>query len=975
MVLGLGLGLGLSGGSAGVGYAEPSFLLSDLTFSTARTSTTPYIDSNGEWAKAGANVAINYRAWGSGDLVGPMAQEPRTNKVEYARPSADAVSDHFAVGSGSVSVVTDSGAPITDDFTNNTSVWEVAASGSDVTVEWAGTTGNTNSHTMQITYKVVTAAINQAATLSIEGVGGTLLNARVWDWVYTTNVTPADSTDNLRLVVPDGMTIRFFFADAQEETGQDTNYLPHFTFPIDTAGASASRSFEVASLTNFGTLGATGSIAASFVLWGGSSTEDGVALANSSSPTTNNLEYRIAGAGDDKLSAEKANSSILSQNYGNRARLPRRKNLSVAWDVESLYAYDQGAAPFAEQIGDKTLSGIDTFYLNNVTGSSLYSTVILSDLKVWDTKISKSQAASVTRNSSDVVVLIGPQSNAQRIMFKPNSANGLRGDGELALVKLLNRYMANVDVYSISDTSIAGASCLKANTQAEGASAGFYLYDEDISELGNIWGAKYNPHLATLNIPSTAKVYLLYDQWQFDLPGDDSDPANVPMTTWKVGTKAVFAHLKSRYTNLEIVVQAPTGRATSSAIICEAFRTAVLEIAAELSYVTVLSSSIDKKFDSGEGNAHYFDADYIDLAERFGRYILKQESVLDLGTTVGPTIGAAKFYGGYEKINVPITHDAGGTDFLPTTAIEGFGIDVGGSAATVSAAVRFSATQVDLTLSAAPSNGDALLLTYPAGNTQLYTDIDNTIRDNSPYTFPLQAVSDLTVVEGDIFVDSGNNIAYVEATDSVKTYSAGASVQAIATIDGSVASLSRDSASTEPEFATNHLLFDTDDRLNYDADFTADDTHFMMLALETPSSLPSFGGLLAFQNTSNSTDTKARLYLRSNGQLLWSQNEANSNVELVSDITTSRKMTIMLDFTSNSNCDVYIDGYATPTLSFDPRDNYEGATIVNIGLGADDTLGSGMGKLYALCHKTGAPTALEREIIFKQANDRYSLGL
>ena len=963
---------GIIGGNDIAPVFSKDFLSSDDTTNIAsvRSSTTPYIDSTGKWALAAANTPIFLRAWGSGALSGLFAQEPRTNKILYARPSTGLVSAHFATGSADVTIATDATAPIAG-FTNSDQVWEVAASGANVTVEWAGTMGNTNSHTMQLTYKIIAGGIDQSATLSLQGNDPATLTAREWDWFYKTNITPLLTTDKLRLVVPDGMTIRFFFADVQEETGQDTNYLPHFTFPIDTTGASIARSFDLVSVTGFDAIGAEGSLSTSFVLWGGSSTEDGVVLGASSNPKLNNLEYRVAGAGDDKISAENSNVSILSQTYGNRARLPRRKNLAIAWDDQSLYAYDQGAEAFAEQVGDKSLSGLNTFYLNNVTGNNLYSTVAVTSLKIWDQKISKAQALSESKAAASFNVIVGLQSNAQRIIFKPNSALGLRGDGELEIVKTLNRYAQNADVYSIANTSLSGSSLLKANTQLEGDSAGLYLYDEDTGTLGNIWGANLSAHLSSLNISSSATTYLLWDQWQFDLPADETDPANIPISTWKIGTKFIFAHLKNLYPTLQIVVQAPAARSTSSNIIVEAFRTALLEIAAEVAYVTVLSSPLDRKLDPLEGNSHYFDEDYIVLAERFARYVLKQENLIDLGGVVGPSISSVAASG--TSVTVGLTHD-GGTDFTPTTGIEGFGVDVNGSAATISSAARTDATTITLTLSAPLAFGDTISLTYPAGNTTLYTDVDNTVRDNSPWALPLQAIANFSVTNNtpeDVIPALDNINIYIEATDSAKTYSSGSDVQTIAKVSGAIASMSRDAVGTEPTFTTDHLAFDTNDRLNYDADYTAVTNRFIALAIETPATLPSWGGLFALQNTSLTTDTKARLILRSNGQLLWSQNQANGNQVIVSDITASRKMIVFLDFTSNTNCDVYVDAFSAPTISFDPRDNWSGATVVNLGLGADDTLASGIGKLSAMFDTNDSLTAQEREDVYNQWAANY----
>ena len=89
-----------------------------------RNSAASYINSDGEWAQAAINTARLHHCFGSGARRGLLNEEAATTKNNYARPSADAVGDHFSAGSSNVTVVTDATAPITSDFTNNDQVWE-----------------------------------------------------------------------------------------------------------------------------------------------------------------------------------------------------------------------------------------------------------------------------------------------------------------------------------------------------------------------------------------------------------------------------------------------------------------------------------------------------------------------------------------------------------------------------------------------------------------------------------------------------------------------------------------------------------------------------------------------------------------------------------------------------------------------------------------------------------------------------------
>lgn len=107
----------------------------------------------------------------------------------------------------------------------------------------------------------------------------------------------------------------------------------------------------------------------------------------------------------------------------------------------------------------------------------------------------------------------------------------------------------------------------------------------------------------------------------------------------------------------------------------------------------------------------------------------------------GPVIASAAYSGAV--VDVTITHD-GGTDFTPTSGITGFRVLDNGTPATISSAVRQSATKVRLTCSASLSGPVTVQYGYGA-----YPDMSAPLVANSTLALPLRTTaSDVTASSG-----------------------------------------------------------------------------------------------------------------------------------------------------------------------------------------------------------------------------------
>lgn len=230
-----------SGRTATSSVPRPSFSHDFTATSTlpaggtfTRSSAALYYDAGGFLASAAINTPRFGYDYLSHEKLGLVMEEAVTAKNTYARPSAGTTSNHFSSVPGILSIVTDSNNPAKN-LSAGVSVWKLdnSAGGSSSTISFAGTTGNTNKHSLQIWAKVISGS---GGSIDLGGSGTANLIAAAWTYVESANVTPPNSSAQMRITVAAGATILFTCANLQENIFN--------THPIDTAGSSASRTAE-----------------------------------------------------------------------------------------------------------------------------------------------------------------------------------------------------------------------------------------------------------------------------------------------------------------------------------------------------------------------------------------------------------------------------------------------------------------------------------------------------------------------------------------------------------------------------------------------------------------------------------------------------------------------------------------------------------------------------------------------------------
>lgn len=222
----------------------------------------------------------------------------------------------------------------------------------------------------------------------------------------------------------------------------------------------------------------------------------------------------------------------------------------------------------------------------------------------------------------------------------------------------------------------------------------------------------------------------------------ESDSLKIPSLTTKAQYKSallsIFTDIRSTYGAMPVIIQGigrHLGLGDTGGVL--AVRDVQLDLASEYDWIHYGPDSYDVSlFD----NVHLSDAGYATMGTRLGN------KVLDVfGYTVasadGPTVASASR--STTAVTVELTHDSG-TDFTPTTAIEGFRFfhsddedERDQTEISITGAVRTDADTITLTLASEPTkNYETLWYIYDSESS---LTVANTVVDNASLPTPLKA--------------------------------------------------------------------------------------------------------------------------------------------------------------------------------------------------------------------------------------------
>lgn len=345
------------------------------------------------------------------------------------------------------------------------------------------------------------------------------------------------------------------------------------------------------------------------------------------------------------------------------------------------------------------------------------------DLTVYKSFMAKgvyslSQINNFAYRDSDILAAGGGQSLMRGHFVSQASSS----DGGSQEFKITCGAMLGANTCVFVDGATGGSSISNTTGDAN------YWYDVAGDARGNAFDTFVNNMAATGFRPNV----ILWAQGEAD---SDNIGNQITRANYKIYLKWVFDEFRSLYGDVQIFIQ-KIGRRTagySNTGGIQAVREVQAELVAEYDWIHFGAESYDQELYTGDSqNVHLTDAGYVNVAERLANSVLSQRGYSVSGSVQG--MRAVGYTRSGTSVTVTVEHDAG-TDFTPTTGIEGFAFFDDGVEIT-NTAVRTNATTITLTLNSTPTGVETLYYGY---DDMVSLNIANVVKDNSATALPMQA--------------------------------------------------------------------------------------------------------------------------------------------------------------------------------------------------------------------------------------------
>lgn len=711
MQIGNAIALGSYSSLVSVGLAEVQSF--DLTqelptgMTVSRTSEVLVRDNTGELQVVASNTAA-YDHDASGNALGLLIEEGRTNLCTNKNYSPADTSGYTTTGTATVSRVYDPtslSAAGLDTVSSGGYVIHLSGGASGGTVAINGTTGATGAFSASMFAKHVAGAAAyfgitpDASAVQITGSTMTRHKAE--------NLTATATTDQIVFTLGAFASVRFVLN--QLEAGVQC------TSPIRVNGATAARAKAFLQDTALDTRTYWDAEKGGILMEVQPYSEQGIA---------NTWGLFVAGSSedafpDDAYYLQMNQTSTKVQGYGKAATVSytgsvtatllkdRVNPVSLSWTNGNNIRVQSGAGVSKEITMSTALSNVDTLTLGAFASNAWqFNGHIKSMSFFYGAQPTRNQIAENSFSASDKAIVGGGQSNMENITAAV-AADGYNNNGERAFVDVLD------DIWGTSTR----------NWLLNGAIGGTFITS---------WrGAgdsitKWKNHVNAFIAGGGSIEAIVWDQGESDM--------GVTKENFKLYYKEIFDDMRATVGSVPVVI-IPLGKYALANTQthydnCRAHREAYEELASENAWIHLGPEKSFRPLQSGD-NVHL--DDYTDHARAVARKVLDVLGETITGGVDGPTITGAVRTG--TSVAVTIAHDAG-TDFTPTTAIEGFTFYDDGVEIPITAAVRTNATTITLTLNSTPTGVE--VLDYARGH--LYS-VDQTklVRDNDTYPLALRS--------------------------------------------------------------------------------------------------------------------------------------------------------------------------------------------------------------------------------------------
>ena len=672
-----------------------------------------YVDEFGKWQQASANT-IRIHHDSTGTALGIIKEVSRTNLANHNN-MAPTILDGVAVisGDGAASVVANGSVvdATIDDSTfitlQNGNVIKCTAVATETKYQISLATGNTNNHSFRICVAPQGTGSHGDIRLSNDtSITAFTTVSGAWEEIVVENITVDTSARYLELTVLPGKEVHFIATQFEK-------YNVISTPIISTGAAGVTRATDQISADVFDT-GLTEQIGGITIIT--KQKEQGVSeygyfgVVNDASDTEKISIRQIPPLGYTQLHFKTGGS----EQWTEQIHIPilNERNVSgVIWDGIDVLMYN-GFGMRSKRITATTPSGLNTFYLGTVRLFWGYFEGIIEQLTIFHTtKPDLQDVLDTYIKSGQKAILCAGQSNMEGWSKQPTTfLNG----GELKAKEVLDTYFTD-DTNFVANHAWGGSRIFKSagddNHWLNDDSSRGYLLNQSLEAAKgfrkNIKAIIWNQGESNLGLDET----ILYNAWL-----------------------TIAREYRKELGDIPFIIEQPSRRTNSEDTGYILWRKVNRDLANNNSFIHLAPESFIYAMQDETGVAdsvHKSNQGFIDSAYNSTRKALAVAGEAITGVD-GPSITSA--VRSTTTITVTISHDAG-TDFTPTTGIEGFKFFDDASEITINTAVRTDATTITLTLASTPVG---LVETLYYGYSALYgVTPANLVRDNATNVLPL----------------------------------------------------------------------------------------------------------------------------------------------------------------------------------------------------------------------------------------------
>ena len=395
---------------------------------------------------------------------------------------------------------------------------------------------------------------------------------------------------------------------------------------------------------------------------------------------------------------------------------------------------------------------------------------------------------------------------------------------------------------------------------------------------------------------------------------------NISVADWTTAYEDYMGHLLTTFPTLERIYVRPIGRHITRNDGQEEWqgaREGIENAVANTAKAHLMPDFWDLPID-GADNVHPTEAAMGTLAEREAQrisYIANGSGEKALGPKA--TSGVVNDTG----VALSISHESGSDLTINGDPSPIFRATGGGIFSDTTSVTKTDSSTLQVNCS--PLTKPAIITTLYGTMDTLANDGSDNIRDNSSLALPIR-YSQVTATDTDV-IRSITDLAYEVRPSYAKTYDSGTDISTIDSANGRSFSnlnasnfMTYDSAAFGGVGGLNSTSLST--VLSSDDGFAAQADLFFGIVVDIPATISGNSYLFAM-GTSNTIGTYSQFYFNTSGNLLYSANDSFGQINLGGDFRGGRTA-FLINFTSNTNFDVYANDGSTIFGSGNPRNTY-----------------------------------------------------